>query len=189
MPNVDTPYDDCQGLIIRTDPAKNPTFALTVKEQLDLIASKPFGKKLLDRIEKSKTKAKFGFKVCIQRADNTVDLTGDDAKWNGGNVCVRTSEADACNGKGSTCAIKYNPNVFKTPDGERPPWVGLAHELCHALHNLEGNAISNTAKEEHMTVGLGDYAEGESEDDKNLITENKIRKEHKLKARKNYTGL
>lgn len=189
MPNVDTPYDGYPGIIIRTDPAKNPTFPLTVKEQLDLIASKPIGKKLLEKISASKTPAKFGYKVAIMRADNTVDLTGDDAKWNGGNVCIRTSEAEACNGTGSTCAVKYNPNVFKTPDGERPPWIGLAHELCHALHNLDGTAIKNVAEEENKTVGLGDYAEGQSKDDKALITENKIRKEHKLKPRKNYTGL
>ena len=185
MANVDTPVPGYPHIIIRNDPDKNPTFHLTVLEQLALIASKPIGKKLLKAISEGKGAPSVGYKVAIMRADNKVDLTTQDAKWSGGNVCVRVSEEKAGNGQGSPSAIKYNPNLMKTPDGERPPWVGLAHELCHALHNIQGTAkVGNDLirSEEEVTVGLGEWAA----DDK-AINENNIRKEHGIKKRKSYT--
>ncbi len=183
MATVDTPVPGYPYLIVRTDPDKNPTFHLTVLEQLALIASKPIGKKLLKGISEGKGAPTSGYKVAITRADNKVDNSTQDSKWSGGNVCVRVNEAKAGNGQGTASAIKYNPNLMKTPDGERPPWVGLAHELCHALHNIEGVAkIRDVKEEEEMTVGLGDYAADDS-----AIHENNIRKEHGIKKRKSYT--
>jgi hypothetical protein len=182
MPNVDTPYEPYPTIIIRTDPTVNPTFHLTVKEQLDLINSKPIGKKLLKGLHKGKAAVTFGFKVAILRAGNKVDNSTQDSKWSGGNVCKRTSEDKAKNGQGTTSAITYNPNMDKTPDGKRPPWIGLAHELCHALHNINGEALADIVQEENMTVGIGDYA-----GDKDAINENNIRKEHGIAPRTQYT--
>jgi hypothetical protein len=182
MANVDTPYDGADGIIIRTDPAKNPTFHLTVKEQLDLIGSEKVGKALLKKIHDSKVK-QFGYKVCIMRADSSGTMGNDGLiKWHGSNVTTASNENEARGGKGSVSAIKYNPNVTKTPDGDRPPYIGLAHELIHAMHNLYGTSERETVEDESKVVGFGKYQN-------EPITENKIRKEHGLKPRETYKGV
>lgn len=204
MPETDYVWNsNFRGIIIRTDPAKNPTFMLTVKEQLDLIYSKPVGKKLLDGINAgtalftptprpgSTEGPGVPYKVKIVRADSTGTIAtpvgvpapdGAHLKWNAGNVAIRLNEENAKNGKGTATAIKYHPNVFTTPDGARPPFIGLAHELVHALHNILGTALAKTPEEEEWTVGLGTFAGTE-------ICENAIREEHRVGKRVAYTGL
>lgn len=184
MADVDTPYDKINGIVIRTDPAKNPTFHLTVKEQLDLLYTKPVGKKLLDEIGASKVAGFKGAKVAIMRASDKVDMTDNVAKWHQGNTTYGIDMSKAKpdkgkNGVGTPSIIKYNPNIFKNPDGERPPFIGLAHELIHAHHNLYGITGSPTANDESEVVGF--------KKNKDLpITENKIRAEHKVGPRKTY---
>ena len=44
-------------------------------------------------------------------------------------------------------AIKWNPQQTVTPDGKRPPFIGLAHEMIHARHNLKGESGTHSAHE------------------------------------------
>ena len=94
-------------------------------------------------------------------------------------------------GQGSTCVVTYNP-MRTVVDGKfRPPFIGLAHELIHAYHDVHGAAYreyggtlaqdSGKSEEEMRTVGLQSYADED-------ITENKIRKEHGLPLRTSYSG-
>ena len=101
----------------------------------------------------------------------------------GGNLARRGDEANACiPGVGTVTAVKYNPNTIITPDGSRPNFIGLAHELVHAMHNLAGDASAIANLEEFRTVGINDFAD-------EAICENTIRAEHKIPLRKVYSGL
>ena len=80
--------------------------------------------------------------------------------------------------------------MISTPDGNRPSWVGLAHELIHAYYNLKGKGLGSgklqnvnglVEKEELATVGIGPGPQ-------RSITENKIRDEHGLLPRTTYGG-
>ncbi|NNG03545.1 MAG: hypothetical protein HKM95_05520 [Inquilinus sp.] len=94
-------------------------------------------------------------------------------------------------GKGSTCVVTFNPLRAKADNKYRPPFIGLAHELIHAYHDVHGAGYrryggtlgqdSGKAEEEMRTVGLQSYADED-------FTENKIRKEHGLPARTSYSG-
>lgn len=186
MANTDSSWNaQFPGIIIRNDSSKNPTFVLTVTEQLNKIASKPIGRLLLTEIANKMIAMPHGWKVVIIRAANTVDITNPEIgkRWHAGNVTLGTDMSKAyTGGTGTTSAIKYNPNVYVTPDGTRPPYIGLAHELIHAHHNLYGTSMNNKHEDEYRVVGMGDY-EGEP------ITENKIRGEHDLEGRTSYLGV
>lgn len=166
---------------VRIDEVTNPMYVAMVNEALDKIYSKPVGKRLIDGITNS-GEAKFGYKVCIQRPDMRVMELNGEKMVGAGNLAVRVNEEKACNGEGTQTAIKYNHNTIKTPDGSRPNFIGLAHELVHALHNLNGDASADTTDEEHRTVGIGIYI---NED----ICENSIRGEHNVPRRMAYSGL
>ena len=102
--------------------------------------------------------------------------------WCGTNVAKRANELEAMQEKvGTITVIDFNANIITTPDGPRPAFIGLAHELIHAYYNLRGQAIRGKS-EEFATVGLGD---GKQRD----ITENAIREEHGLPLREMYSGL
>jgi len=186
MPNdIQTRYD---GIIIRQRSAnESGMFPTLVTEALAIIDSKPVGKKLLSQIVALKGRAKFGYTVCIMRPANlslidTGDGTGP--QWSGGSLAVRVSEANASDPTvGTPTAVTWNANVISTPDGSRPSFIALAHELIHALYNLKGEAFADTPMEEYCTVGLPPVA------NKREITENKIRKEHNLPRRDAYSGL
>lgn len=186
MANADTNWNDnYPGIIIRNDASKNPTFVLTVKEQLDKIASQPVGRLMLREIADRAIAQPFGYKVCIQRTANTVDLKNDlpGKRWHGTNVTKGSKMNLATNGGGgTTSAIYYNPNVYVTPDGTRPPYIGLAHEMIHAHHNLHGTSLNVVHDDEHKVVGMGEYATAP-------ITENKIRAEHQVADRTSYVGV
>ena len=51
---------------------------------------------------------------------------------------------DIANGKGCNTTIRYNPNLEKDEGWERPPLVGLAHEIQHAFEMDAGEY--NTTK-------------------------------------------
>jgi hypothetical protein len=173
------------GIIIRNDITKNPTFPQTVRDQLNLIISKPCGLLLLDGINECAIDYQaIGFKIAILRASNKVDLNHADAitRWEGGNVTRMTNEINGRDGTGTTSAIFYNPNVYQTPDGDRPPFIGLAHELIHAYHNLIGDTPATRHEDEFRVAGLEPY-----EDE--TITENKIRAEHNIPPRTQYSGI
>ena len=84
---------------------------------------------------------------------------------------------------GCVSAITWNANVIVTPDGARPSFIGLAHELIHAYYSLLGEGITNTKAEEYSTVGLASHLSTRE------FTENAIRAEHGLPIRMTYIGL
>jgi hypothetical protein len=183
-----TPYP---GIIIRmSSAADSVVFPTLVKAALAQIASIPTGNKLLAGIASRAGNAKFGYTVCIQRADMAYD-PGCVTKWVGTNVARRGDETSATTpGRSSVTAIKYNANMINTPDGNRPSWVGLAHELIHAYYNLKGKGLPTgqlmnvngmVEQEEMATVGLGPGPH-------RSITENKIRAEANLPRRDTYGG-
>ena len=188
------PFDtqtDYPGIIIRMQQESDSVlFPTLVKTALAQIASVPTGQKLLRGISDLAGKAKFGYTVCIMRADMTYD-PGCATKWVGTNVARRADEMKATTpGESSITAIKYNANMIMTPDGNRPSWVGLAHELIHAYYNLKGKGLTSgvimnvkgpVEREEMATVGLGPGPH-------RSITENKIRAEARLNPRVTYGG-
>jgi hypothetical protein len=179
------------GIIIRMqNQSDSVLFPTLVNDALAKIASRPIGQKLLQGISQRANKAKFGYTVCIMRADMTYNA-GCVTKWVGTNVAKRGDEALATTaGQGSITAIKYNANMISTPDGNRPSWIGLAHELIHAYYNLKGKGLGSgtimnvkgpVEREEMATVGLGPGPH-------RSITENLIRAEHNLPLRTTYGG-
>jgi len=89
-------------------------------------------------------------------------------------------------GAGTSSVITYNPFIdvgqayvnvgaritLKASTGcEYPAFIALAHELCHAWHDISGNAKAYPQPEEAYTVGAGKFAN-------TRISENAIRKEH-----------
>ena len=179
------------GIMIRMKTANESVmFPSLVNEALGRIAALPTGQKLLTGVTARVAKAKFGYTVCIMRADMTGD-PGCVTKWKGTNVATRGNELDAVTpGQSSITAIKYNANMITSPDGNRPSWVGLAHELIHAYYNLKGkgkpaglrmNVSGMVEQEELATVGLGPGPH-------RSITENKIRHEAHLPLRTTYGG-
>ena len=59
---------------------------------------------------------------------------------------------------------------------DAPPFVGLAHELIHAWHGLNGEKKTSVSEEESRTVGTDEYA-GE------LVSENAFRADATLEKR------
>lgn len=191
MPAFDT-QTKYPGIIIRMNSQSDSVYFPTlVNDALAKIASTTAGLKLLNGIVSYVRLKKFGYTVCIMRANMTYD-PGCETKWVGTNVAIRSSEINAITeGKGSVTAIKYNPNMIDTPDGKRPSWVGLAHELIHAYYNLKGkgkrggevirNVNGDVEAEEMATVGLGPGPH-------RSITENLIRGQAGLPLRTTYGG-
>jgi hypothetical protein len=83
-------------------------------------------------------------------------------------------------GPGSDSNVRFrvtkDPNDLTDPNAERPPAVGLAHELIHAMYNAQGMQPGleiyhfTTTLAEQICVGLGPWA-------KRSISENAIRAE------------
>ena len=189
MPDTPTNYP---GIIIRMKQASDSVmFPVLVQLSLQEIATLATGRKLLTGLSNRVGNAKFGYTVCIMRADMTYD-SGCVTKWKGTNVATRGNELDATTrGKSSITAIKYNANMIDTPDGKRPSWVGLAHELIHAYYNLKGKGLPGgtimnvngmVEREEMATVGLGPGPH-------RSITENQLRQEANLPLRTTYGGM
>lgn len=175
------------GIVTRVDPAASPIYHALVVEALDKINSQPVGKMLLHGIA-AKGRFRFGggavpegYKVCIMRPlmEHEHKPEGQ-IGWKGTNTAVRFNEADASDPtKGTNTKVLWNPNIVNTPDGARPPFIALAHELIHALHNIEGSASADTRTEEARTVGLNSYLAV-------LPNENAIRREHEVPHRSAY---
>lgn len=148
---------------------------------LDKINATPSGKQLLADLNGS------GRTVTIKPASGGNQVTG---LTSGAMV-----KADGTRGAGSDATVHYNPDVTKIGTEawqDRPPAVGLAHELIHARHATEGSVdvtmvnndsrpdpadpakIAQHFKEEVRTVGIEPYAT-------EPYTENKIRSEWKPK--------
>jgi hypothetical protein len=70
--------------------------------------------------------------------------------------------------------------------GQRPPYIGLAHELIHAWHNAYGTKKQEYDDEENFTVGLAGYMLPDPAANPATITENMIRLEHGFPIRHKY---
>ena len=129
------------------------TFALTAKESLDMIISKPLGQRLLAEISaKSATVAfaPWAGIIKIYRAERPIDQ--------GGSKATAVREDNAKNGTGTASGVAWNSNIWDIPgEGRRPPYIGLAHELIHAWHNAYGIMKQVYEEEEDFTVGLNQY--------------------------------
>ncbi|MDT7953667.1 MAG: M91 family zinc metallopeptidase [Acetobacteraceae bacterium] len=92
---------------------------------------------------------------------------------------------NAKNGTGTVSAIKWDPASTETPDGARPPYIALAHELIHCMHNLKGTSymtgIGDVKVDEMMVTGLKGY-------EQQPVSENRIREEHGVHYRSSYHG-
>jgi hypothetical protein len=89
------------------------------------------------------------------------------------------NRAAAENGTGSAANVKFSNSVRKLNSGlDSPPFVGLGHELIHALHSLQGENKGGS-EEEKRTVGIGQYAS-------EVISENALRKDANLPLRMQY---
>ena len=158
-------------------------FPSLVSESLNRIASQPLGRSLLDQIVAQAAKKEFGYTVCIMRpAGLSINVRdGNAPQWSGSSRAVRGNETRAKNGAGTISAVTWNANGLAVPgQGPRPPFIGLAHELIHALYNLLGQALPDDDQEELATVGLPPVAA------RRPITENGIRAEHGLPLRTAY---
>ena len=124
-----------KGIVIKGD----EEFTEKTKEDLDKIKSTPTGGKLIDSIDNS------GKTVTI------VEGSSNQARYNG-LTGERTWTADtsrppgSVRNVGSDVTVSYSPNDNVLYDGSeawqnRPPAVGLAHELVHANNAAYGNMI------------------------------------------------
>lgn len=174
---VDTPYPFIK---VYNDDAINPYFPMTVIEALAKINSKPIGAKLLAGLSNSKVAPNAeGWKVRIQRASASIHVVVGNPGAEGGSKAAGSDESLAKSGAGTRAYCVWNPNIFNTPNGERPAFIGLAHELVHCYHMVNGTMKHGYDNEEQFTVGIGSY-EGEE------ITENAIRAEHNVPTRTQY---
>jgi uncharacterized Zn-binding protein involved in type VI secretion len=144
---------------------------------LDKIKSTPTGKAMLEALEKS------GKTVTIKPTTGGNGVTGLSSG--------AFKNVDGTKGTGSGSTVSYNPKKKKIGNKrweKRPPAVGLAHELVHAVHAANGDistkpvkndskpdpsnpkAYATEKEEEVRTVGIAPY-------DKESYSENKIRSE------------
>lgn len=106
-----------------------------------------------------------------------IDKSGDRPKFFGGS--------------GSSALVLFDPDMPAGPDGERPNWIALGHELIHAYHYVTGtcarpltgstNADSGLSEEEMQTIGTGGY-------DGHIPSENWLRESAKFPKRTKYSG-
>lgn len=215
-PMVTTPTK-WNGVVIKTRPGDSKAFPGQVHAALDEIASQPAGKQLLQEIGDHQGNDQFGYKVAImpQASEKRQTFFGRPRTYADGNVTKSASDEKASTpGEGAASSVKWNPQQTVTPDGKRPPFIGLAHEMIHAHNNLKGESsliskpsgsTANTGAQgpgkiaqqktslpadpkiddENKVVGLGQYADSAAYP----LTENTIRQEHGLAPRQTYSGL
>ena len=162
------------------DPGGASTFAATCRDSLDRIISKPLGLRLLTEISgRAPHFGPWGGGIKIYRAERRIE--------EGGSKAAPVNEIDAKNGTGSASGVAWNSNIWVIPQqGQRPPYIGLAHELIHAWHNAYGIKRQNYDDEENFTVGLGAYMIPDPTANPATITENMIRLEHGIPIRHRY---
>ena len=125
-----------------------------------------------------------------------------------GNYSKPLNSDNSMNGIGSDAIITFDPEF--SPDipilnaegkvvfEKRPAKIGLAHELIHSLHIIEGSLISPDSETNHVYINSDGNSETQKVRKEELrtigignttidgITENKIREEHGLKKRGAY---
>ncbi|TCK35255.1 NleD-like pathogen effector protein (putative zinc metallopeptidase) [Paraburkholderia sp. BL8N3] len=117
----------------------------------------------------------------VGRTSAPVPLTGNVSNFNAAawaSAQMRFLDGDI----GSPSMIRWNPSKYDSPDGHRPPFIGLAHELIHAMRSLKGETAVYAEADELAVTGLRPYPAGP-------ITENAIRADHGIAPRSRYSGL
>lgn len=72
--------------------------------------------------------------------------------------------AGANRNTGGHTKVSWSASILTSAGTPRPPYIGLGHELIHALHNMRGeqpgadNAGTTTVLYEYLCVGLGPFA-------------------------------
>ncbi len=179
------------GVQIATKPGDSPTFPSQVQTHLDQLSSKPNGNEVLNRLD-SATFDHPGraptLKIVPQQSEVVTHPDGSQTRnYLQPNRTQAFSDTKASDGTGTPSALFYNPHMTSTPDGNRPPFVGLGHETVHAMHNSQGTSTLTSGQtgireDEHRATGIGRF-EGEN------LSENGIRSEHGLPRRDIYSGL
>jgi hypothetical protein len=183
------------GIAIAThgDPG---SFAEVVNAALREIGSRPMGRMLLSSIEldgPAPPATANGAKVTIRDAARFYGRTNVSIRANEARGCWQPSQGALTEGPGTFSIIHWDPNLKQTPDGVRPPFIGLAHELIHARRNLLGIGYLNDNRTEELhTVGLSLLGSpvGVTRNDRRrlgAITENDIRAEHGIEPRTRYS--
>ena len=127
-----TDYNDYQykeGKLYNKDGTEytgNDEFANRVQKDLNILKEKGMSKQV-NSLENSSNK-------------HTIKLSGNENSADPG----KENSENISNGIGCGTTIKYNPNRTKTDGWERPPVVGLAHEMQHAYEMDKG--IYNKSK-------------------------------------------
>jgi hypothetical protein len=171
-------------IFVFNDDKAQPFFpTIVVIEGLQKLALKPLGTLLLKRISEAPLAPMMpgAWKVKIVRpsvdkGEMKVTKVGDQPGLEGGSRAVALREDLAISGAGSWSVCYWNACTYDTPLGKRPAFIGLAHELIHCMHNVEGVKKPGYDEEERFTVGIGPYVA-------EIISENTIRAEHGVAAR------
>lgn len=180
-----TPYN---FIVVANDDVANPTFVATTLAALNTLNSQPIGLALLNAISNGIVAADAvnNFKVKIMRPAIRVTEDGRQGVivgqpgMEGGSRAVAFNELDGRFGGGGTKAGCYwNPNIWNTPRGFRPAFIGLAHELIHCYHYVNALAKASYDDEEKFTVGLDPYSTA-------AITENRVRLDFNIPVRHEY---
>jgi hypothetical protein len=173
--------------------ADSTKFVGMVKAALKKIYEKPVGKQMIDTIVANVGKGKDGVTVKISAKKSLKVLTygGLFSKrtYERGSSTNANLQASSTLGAGSCSLIAWDPIHNSTPDGSRPPFIALAHELVHAYHNIRGTARAtqvgdvsgDRTTDEALTVGLRGF-------EKEPVSENRIRREHGISFRTSYHG-
>jgi len=187
----DTLWDqDHPGIYIRTG-TRNKVFFHIVNMALNEIRMYPVGKGLLRTIASIAAMRDEAVKVTI--VQRTGRGSSESPQSSQASYAIKTGNAFTKYraGEGTSCTVNWNNEKVKCDGKYRPPFIALAHELIHALHDIHGATYrpysgsladdSGKAEEEARTVGLGPHVD-------EPITENKIRAEHGIALRPSYSG-
>lgn len=177
--------EDHPGIKIVTEKESTPaTFFHDVNTALNKIRSKPVGKGLLKTIAAKclmSNKSVFIDHYLVSLASpsgNPKEAYGHEQKDAEGHAFFVP-------GEGQSAAISWDPTDPGPPYAPRPAYVGLAHELIHALHIVHGLQVYDTnqadglAINEATVVGLGIFKD-------EPFTENAIRHEQGIALRTQY---
>lgn len=167
-------------------------FMVDTRQALHTIASRPRGRRMLDRLNAGPNVSLRDLHSRVTISDARFTPNGFDAgAGNGARAeglfnARENLRADSERGLGEASRVFFNPTI-KRSDGPRPAFIGLAHELVHADRNQFGLAIDrqgvngiHALNDELETVGL---IQGPQQ-----ASENSIRDEHGIAPRTSYAG-
>ncbi|KGI78844.1 hypothetical protein LF63_0102610 [Oleiagrimonas soli] len=170
-------------------------FMVDTRRALHTLDSQPQGKSLLTQLNAGENRSLIDFHSTVMIGDARMreEKKGNTAKPQGFLGFRERPLKHESLGFGEASTVHYNPDI-KRSDDARPAFIGLGHELVHALRNQKGLAVDTnnldhipkrkqlmTQIEEFETVGLLKAPQG--------ITENSLRKEHGIAPRTQYSGM